>query len=122
MADLDDVVGDIEDVLGETADSVGTNTGPLADPPLAAVAANLETAQSQIATALAMINGVGTANTSSLPSTLPAIASQCQVLARDAHDASAGNPVDKVLIGNKLKTIDWLIDVTNGYRDKAGIS
>lgn len=119
---LEEYLETLEEELEDAKTSVGTSPGPLDEPAKSQVAGNLSTAQQSIVDALAEINDVGTADPNNLPSTLPAIANECVILARDAHTESMQISPNYVSIGNDIKTIDRIIDVARGYKAKAGIT
>jgi hypothetical protein len=118
---LEDTLADLKDLLEELEVVISEDPGPLNDPEKAAAATKLTQSEAKITTALSQINNLGAADTSNLPSTLPAIADECVVLASDAHTESLNPNCNRTLIGNKVKTIDYIIDAPNGYRAKAGI-
>ena len=112
----------LEDDLVDSKTTVGSQQGPLPDPAKSTVATDLQDARNHIADALAEINNVGAADATDLPTTLPAIASECVNLASAALAQSKRPNPDEDVIGDDIKTIDRIITITNGYRDKAGIS
>lgn len=112
----------LEDDLLDSKKTVGNQSGPLSAPANGIVATDLTHARQHISDALAEINNSGTADPANLPSTLPAIATECVILASTAlAEAGRANP-DQTAIGDDIKTIDRIITVTNGYRQKAGIT
>lgn len=117
---LEQFLAAIEDEIGDAKTKVGNSSGPLSDPEKTTVKGDLDAAQSDIASALNEINNAGSADTTDLPSTLPAIANECLILARDAHTESMRTSPSNTTIGNKIKTVDRIIDVANGYRARAG--
>jgi len=115
---LDEILEDLE--LAE--DLVDSAPGPLSDPPKTAVAAKLTSVLSTIENAFNQLGDIGTADTSGPPRTLPGIAGECVGLADNASTSNQETPPDINDVANQLKTIAWLIDVSHGYREKAGIN
>lgn len=112
----------LEDDLDDSKTTVGTQAGPLPAGDRSIVAADLASAQQHIRDALTAINDTGTADSNNLPTTLPGISVECYALARDAHYESIQTNPNNTAIGNKIKTVNRIIDVANGYKDKAGIT
>lgn len=121
MGILDDELEDLEDDLGSAEDNIGSSPGPLNEPAQSSVADRLTSAQAHISNVLREINQAGTAHTGDLPHALPMIAHECTTLAGDAHKESLESTSDTTVIGNKVKTINHIIDAPNGYRARAGI-
>ncbi|MCI0366010.1 MAG: hypothetical protein L0219_19300 [Phycisphaerales bacterium] len=122
MSTLDILLDLLEEDLEDSKQLVGSSPGPLIDPEADEAAAHLISAEQRIAGVLDLISNAGAADTNNLPSTLPSIANECLILARDAHTEALRPAPNNTLIGNKVKTIDRIIDVANGYRAKAGIT
>jgi hypothetical protein len=122
MSVLSDELEDLEDDLESAKNNVGNDPGPLSEPAKTSVALRLTSAQGHIVVALPLINNAGTADTNNLPRTLPGIADECLTLSTDAHGESLKANPNHTLIGDKIKTINHIIDARDGYRDKAGIT
>ena len=116
--EIDDLDGDLDD--SDTA--VGEKPGPLTGSDLTLVTVKLNNARTHIANVLSLISNAGAPDSSNLPNTLPLIADECVALAQAAQtEANRPNP-NHTIIGNKVKTIDRIITIANGYRDRAGIT
>jgi hypothetical protein len=129
----DDVIDDLEDIeedLESAKATVGNQEGPLEEPGLSGVDADLDAA-------LSLINAIldpnqfpsldppdaGKADTSVSPSTLPEYAKLCADLAADAVDEALSTLASAETIGSHLKTIRHLITRASphSYRTEAGI-
>jgi hypothetical protein len=118
---LKDILEDIIEDAEECEESVGTNPGPLSGAELATVSDGLEAIRENIDKALDDITGAGSADTSSLPATLPALAHSAVTLALAAYGEARRPQPNHTVIGNFLKTLDWQITTADGYEDRAGI-
>src|SRR5687767_7863568 len=112
---LDILLDILVDNLGDSKGVVGTSPGPLVNPAKEEVASQLTVSELLIEDILTLINDAGAADPNDLPATLPLIANQCVILARDAKTESMRTNPNNTLIGAKVKTIDRIIDVPNGY-------
>jgi hypothetical protein len=115
--EIEDLIEEVEDADSEVA----TSQGPLTEPALTAVRINLNNAQTNIANILLLISNAGAADTNNLPGDLPSIADECVTLANAALTEALRTTPNNATIGNHVKTIDRIIDVKLGYRDRAGI-
>jgi hypothetical protein len=115
--ELEDLINNLEDAKT----TVGNQQGPLVDPELATTRIKLTNAQSHISNIISLIFGVGAPDQNNLPGDLPSIADECVTLADDALTEARRPAPNNTVIGNKVKTIDRIIDVNNGYKDRAGI-
>src|SRR5688572_33444337 len=82
---LEELLELLEEELADAKNIVGDRIDPLVDPELSQVAVCLTNAEQHIADALNEISNAGVPDTNNLPSTLPAIANECLILARDAR-------------------------------------
>lgn len=120
---------DLDDLLEDLADSeeiVDSAPGALALPSTATVAALLTSAESCCAAALGSPELTGfigqDQNTYPSGSTLHAIAADCAMLAASTQDDESDRTNGwQQRCANHLITIKRLINMNDGYRDKAGI-
>ena len=130
---LDDVIDDLEDIeddLSDAKEAVNGNQGPLTEPELSRVAADLDFALATIDRILDPNRfpnldppNAGYIDTAVRPSTLPGYANDCLNLIRDAVDELGSTLPDAKVVGSHLKTIEHLIsrESPHNYRTKAGI-
>lgn len=119
MPSLKVLLEGINDDLITAQTLVGSAPGPLSQPARDQVQGKLTSAEGGMVGVVELYLDPGDILVS-LPESLPGIAATCVTLSGEALAEALNSPPDGDYINDRMATITWLINTTDGYRERVG--